>query len=214
MIKTENWCGYNMRFVEIDGEWWAILKDICDALGLRSDKIASRLEPHMLERVLVEASNVHSKDLRSDHLSRVDRSDIPLMDARSKDYSNDVEYEHKPIKSINKGIIGKDIGRRPGENKTRWMLAVNEIGIYEALFASRRLEARKFRMWSASVMQKLRKRVGLEGYEVMSMTEKSLQDDIDHILDDIFYDEESGRLMMSVTVAGGDVDQVPLEDCL
>ena len=29
-IKTESWCGYDIRFVEVDGEWWAILKDICD----------------------------------------------------------------------------------------------------------------------------------------------------------------------------------------
>lgn len=211
MIRTENWCGYDIRFVEINGEWWAILKDICDALGLRTDKIASRLEPHMLERVLVEASNIHSKDLRSDHLSRVDRSDIPLMDTRSKDYSNDVEYEHKPIKSINKGIIGKDIGRRPGENKTRWMLAVNEIGIYEALFASRKLEARKFRIWAGTVMQKLRKRVGLNGYEVMRMTEPDIQDEIDHILDTLYWDEEKKCVMQSVTVQGGDVEQIPFE---
>ena len=91
------------------------------------------------------------------------------------------------------------------------MIAVNEIGIYEALFASRCLEARKFRRWSASVMQKLRSRVGLEQYEVMRMTDPDIQEDIDHILDTLFLDEETGRLMQSVTVQGGDVDQVPFE---
>lgn len=35
-MKIENWCGHNIRFVKIDGEWWAILKDICDALNLRT----------------------------------------------------------------------------------------------------------------------------------------------------------------------------------
>ena len=163
-MKTENWCGYEIRFVEKDGEWWAILKDICDALGLRTDKVAQRLEPDMLTRICVEIS---------DHPSKGDRS--------------------------------------RGENKTRWMLAVNEIGIYEALYASRRLEARKFRRWSATVMQKLRRHVGLEGYEAMRMTEESVQDEIDHFLDTIFYDEETGLLMQSVTVAGGDVEQVPFE---
>ena len=53
--------------------------------------------------------------------------------------------------------------------KSFWMLAVNEIGIYEALYASRRLEARKFRRWSASVMKKLRSKVGLQQYEVMKI---------------------------------------------
>lgn len=161
-IRIENWCGYDIRFVEKDGEWWAILKDICDALKLRTAKVSDRLDPDMLIRVRVTC-------------------DIPSRDVTSR------------------------------ARKTQDMLAVNEIGIYEALFASRKLEARKFRRWSASVMQKLRKSVGLEGYEVMRMTDKDIQDDIDHILDTLFWDEETGKLMQSVTVQGGDVEQIPFE---
>ena len=161
MMKVENWCGHDIRFIEKDGEWWAILKDICDALDLRTDKVSSRLDPDMMQRVKVEVS---------DNPSRVVRS--------------------------------------RGDNETRWMLAVNEIGIYEALYASRRLEARKFRRWSGTVMQRLRKSVGLE---VMRMTEPEIQEDIDHILDSLYYDETTGVLMQSVTVAGGDVEQVPFE---
>ena len=160
MIRTENWEGYDIRFVEKDGEWWAILKDICDALGLRSKDVSQRLDPDMMERVRIE------------------------------DGSNDIN---------SRGA------------KSFWMLAVNEIGIYEALFASRRLEARKFRRWSASVMQKLRRNVGLEGFEVMRMTESDIQEQIDDILDTLFYDEKTGKLMQSVTVQGGDVDQVLFE---
>ena len=100
---------------------------------------------------------------------------------------------------------------RSRARKTQDMLAVNEIGIYEALFTSRKLEARKFRRWSASVMQKLRRQVGLEPYEAMRMTESEIQEDIDHILDTLFYDEETGKLMQSITVAGGDVEQVLFE---
>ena len=184
MIRTENWCGYDIRFIEINGEWWAILKDICDALKLKTKDVSQRIGPEMLERVLVDVSN---------------------------DGSNDLRYEHRNIDRIDKDMIGKDIGRHPGENKTRWMLAVNELGIYEALFASRRLEARKFRMWAGTVMQKLRSRVGLEGYEVMRMTDSDIQDEIDDILDTLFWDEEKQMLMQSVTVQGGDVEQVPFE---
>ena len=160
MIRTENWCGYDIRFIEIDGEWWAILKDICDALGLQTAKVAQRLDPEMLKRVPVEV------DVPSKHV----------------------------------------------DSQTFWMLAINEYGIYEALFASRRLEARKFRRWSATVMQKLRRNVGLEGYEVMRMTEPEIQDEIDDILDTLFYDEKTGKLMQSVTVQGGDVEQVLFEE--
>ena len=164
-MRVEEWCGYKIRFVEYKGEWWAVLKDICDALQLKSKHVAERLDPNMMERVLIESSDAVSNDLRS-----------------------------------------------RGENKTRWMLVVNEIGIYEALYASRRLEARKFRLWSAGVMQKLRSFVGLQGYEVMRMTEPDIQEDIDRILDLLFYDENTSKLMISVTVQGGDVDQIPFDE--
>lgn len=160
-IRVESWCGYDIRFVDVNGEWYAILKDICDALELKTFKVSQRLGPDMLIRV------------------RVDVCDIPSRDVRSR------------------------------ARKTQDMLAVNEIGIYEALFASRKLEARKFRLWSATVLQKLRSQIGLEQYEVMRMTEPDIQDEIDHMLDNLFYDEETGTLMESVTVEGGDVIQVP-----
>lgn len=162
-MRIETWCGYDIRFVEIDGEWYAILKDICDALDLRTDSVSQRLDPSMVERVRVDVS---------DHNSMV-------VSSRAR--------------------------------KTQDMLAVNEIGIYEALFASRRLEARKFRRWSAEVMKKLRSKVGLAGYEVMKMTDSDTQDKIDWILDSLYYDEETGLVMQSVTVPGGDVDQIPFE---
>lgn len=162
-MRIETWCGYDIRFVEIDGEWYAILKDICDALDLRTDSVSQRLDPSMVERVRVDVSDHNSTGISS----------------RAR--------------------------------KTQDMLAVNEIGIYEALFASRRLEARKFRRWSAEVMKKLRSKVGLAGYEVMKMTEPDTQDKIDYILDSLYYDEETGLVMQSVTVPGGDVDQIPFE---
>lgn len=92
---------------------------------------------------------------------RVDVSDIP---SRYNESSNN------PSK----------VDRSRGENKSRWMLAVNEIGIYEALYSSKKLEARKFRRWTATVLKKLRHHIGLEGYEVMRMADQDVQDDIDH----------------------------------
>ena len=194
-MRIENWCGYNIRFVEIDGHWYAILKDICDALHLRTAKIAERLDPSMLKRVRIPSKAV-----------------IPSK----------YNIEHQAVKTVNSAMIGKDIGKRKDKvplkdvdfntyDKTYWMLAVNEKGIYQALFASRKLEARKFQMWTFDVLEKLRRGVGLEEYEVMRMTEPDVQAEIDYMLDGLFYDEETGKLMMSVTVEGGDVDQVPLE---
>lgn len=199
-MKVENWCGYDIRFVEINGEWWAILKDICDALNLKTKDVSQRVYPEMLERVLIERDSTSFETTLNifNNPSKVDGSDM---------VSTGVRYEHQPVKDINSAIIGKDIGRKPGEWKTHWMLAVNELGIYEALFASRRLEARKFRLWAGSVMQKLRQRVGLQQYEVMQMTDPKIQEEIDWILDSLYWDDEKKCVMQSVTVQGGDVIQ-------
>lgn len=199
-MKIENWCGYDIRFIDINGEWWAILKDICDALNLKTKDVSQRVYPEMLERVLIERDSTSFETTLNifNNPSKVDGSDM---------VSTGVRCEHQPIKTVNNTIIGKDIGRKPGEWKTHWMLAVNELGIYEALFASRRLEARKFRLWAGSVMQKLRQRVGLQQYEVMQMTDPKIQEEIDWILDSLYWDDEKKCVMQSVTVQGGDVIQ-------
>lgn len=49
-MKIENWNGHQIRFIEIKGEWFAVLKDVCDALGLRSKKTVERLEDEALKR--------------------------------------------------------------------------------------------------------------------------------------------------------------------
>ena len=165
-MRVENWNGYRIRFVEHEGEWWAVLKDICKALDLRTFKVAERLDPSMMTKV------------------RMESCDIPSRNATSR------------------------------ARKTQDMTVVNEIGIYEALFASRRPEARKFRIWTSSVLRKLRSYVGLQGYEALRLTEEDIQNQIDYILGGLFWDEERKELMMSVTVQGGDVEQVPFEEYL
>lgn len=163
--RTENWRGHSIRFVEIDGNWWGVLKDICDALNLSTWKVAQRLETNMLDKVPIEA-------------------DLPSSPVTPKN----------------------------GVRKSQIMYVVNEIGIYEALFASRRLEARKFRIWAGGVLQRLRQNIGLKQYEIMRMTDPDIQDQINVVLDDIFYDPESDQLMCSVTVQGGDVDVRPFDE--
>lgn len=44
-MKTEIWNEYPIRFVEKDGEWWAVAKDITDALGFAQAKDATRKMP-------------------------------------------------------------------------------------------------------------------------------------------------------------------------
>ena len=180
-MRVENWNGYDIRFVEKDGEWYAILKDICDALGLRSSDVSQRLDSDMMIKIKIDR-----------------KSTVANVNIEDEEDDNQCYYRFDTDSNV--------VNSRGA--KTFHMIAVNEMGIYEALYASRKLEARKFRKWSASVMQKLRRKIGLEQYEVMRMTDKDIQDEIDYILDSIYYDEETGKLMQSVTVAGGDVEQI------
>ena len=152
MIRVEVWRGHDVHFIEIDGEWWAVIKDICEALG-------------------------------------------------------DELYNPNYIAS---SVIGDDLVKNIKVDD-EWELVTNELGIYRIMLSSGSIEARKFRRWSTTVMQKLRHRVGLEPYEVMRMMETDIQDNIDYILDTLFWDEETGKLMQSDTIQGGDVEQVEFE---
>lgn len=44
-MKIEKWNGHGIRFTEKDGEWWAVAKDVAEALGYRDAENASRHIP-------------------------------------------------------------------------------------------------------------------------------------------------------------------------
>lgn len=116
-MKIEHWNGYDIRFVEHNGEWWAVLADIAKTLSLRTDKVKSRLE--------------------DDHLSKV-----TIIDSM-------------------------------GRNQEA--LIVNEFGIYEAIFSSRKPEAKSFKLWVYETIKQLRQATGLEGFEIFRMLDKEHQ---------------------------------------
>lgn len=123
-MKTENWNGHNIRFIEkAPGEWWAIAKDVADALGYNHT-------PHMVE--MIDAAEC----------------DVGIADTTS----------------------GKAKSR-----KTQEMTIISELGIYDAVFNSRKPEAKEFKRWVFSVLKELRKASGLEAYQVFRMLDKEHQ---------------------------------------
>ena len=63
-MKIEYWNGHQIRFIEIKDEWFAVLKDVCDALGLRSKKTVERLEDEALKRgVTVEDTSGRMQEM-------------------------------------------------------------------------------------------------------------------------------------------------------
>ena len=117
MEKLEQWNGHSIRFVEHNGEWWAVLADIAKALELEQRFIKRRLE-----------DDVFSKHPITDNLGR--------------------EQE---------------------------MLIVNEFGIYETIFSSRKPEAKAFKVWVFEIIRQLRQQSGLESFQAFRMLDKQHQ---------------------------------------
>ena len=55
------------------------------------------------------------------------------------------------------------------------MLIVNEFGIYETIFSSRKPEAKAFKVWVFEIIKQLRQQTGLEGFQAFRMLDKQHQ---------------------------------------
>lgn len=85
--------------------------------------------------------------------------------------------------------------------QTRYVSFVTEMGLYNILAQSRKLLARKWRRVVHAELVRMRKDKG--------MTVVDQFDEWDDLLDTVYWDEEKKMLMQSVTVQGGDVEQIP-----
>ena len=117
MEKLEQWNGHSIRFVEHNGEWWAVLVDIAKALDLKPKYVKERLSDEVV---------------LTDH----------VLDS---------------------------LGRK------QEMLIVNEFGIYETIFSSRKPEAKAFKVWVFEIIKQLRQQSGLEGFQAFRMLDKQHQ---------------------------------------
>ena len=79
---------------------------------------------------------------------------------------------------------------------------ITETGLYNVLSQSRKPIARAWRRIVHEELIQLRKTRG------MNIAQQF--EDWDRQADNIYFDEETGMLMQSITVAGGDVEQIPL----
>ena len=86
----------------------------------------------------------------------------------------------------------------------RHVRMISEIGLYNVLSQSRKPIARKWRriVHSNLVMMRRNNRLTIDGQF----------EEWDAMLDDLYIDPETGILMQSVTVRGGDVEQIPYDE--
>ncbi|KIX90658.1 antirepressor [Staphylococcus microti] len=106
-----------IRFIEKDGEYWAVASDVAKALGYSHT-------PHMARLLDVSEKDVHNVDT---------------------------------LRGKQKAVI------------------ISEVGIYEAIWNSRREEAEEFKQWVKQVIKELRQATGLKGYETFRMLDKQKQ---------------------------------------
>lgn len=85
--------------------------------------------------------------------------------------------------------------------QTRYVSFVTELGLYNILAQSRKLIARKWRRVVHAELVRMRRE--------KNMTVVDQFDEWDDLLDTVYWDEEKKMLMQSVTVQGGDVEQIP-----
>lgn len=90
-----------------------------------------------------------------------------------------------------------------GEYKSS-MVVLTELGLYNILSQSQKITAR---LWRRIIHQKL-----IEDRRRQNLNIVDQFDEWDDLLDTLYIDEETGVLMQSVTVPGGDVEQMPYEE--
>ena len=97
------------------------------------------------------------------------------------------------------GNTGKTGYTGQGGKPNKWF--VTELGLYNILSQSRKPMARKWRriVHSNLIMMRRNNKLTIEGQF----------EEWDALLDDLYIDPETGILMQSVTVRGGDVEQIP-----
>lgn len=79
-MKTENWNGHEIRFVDINDEWWAVAKDIAEALGLKQVTRAI----HSLPKDGVTTSKVIDSLGRTQDVNIINEKNIYRMAFKSR----------------------------------------------------------------------------------------------------------------------------------
>lgn len=138
-----------------------------------------------------------------DHILPVYESlDEPLF--KASDVANIIEYSDGNVWKMLEMCEDDEKLNLPlvVAGQRRLVSFVTETGLYNVLSQSRKPIARAWRRIVHTELINLRKTRGKDVAEQF--------EDWDRLADNIFFDEETGMMMQSVTVPGGDVEQIPL----
>ena len=92
-----------------------------------------------------------------------------------KDVCNALGLKTKYVKERLEDEVVSNDHISDGLGRQQEMLIVNEYGIYDTVFQSRKKEAKDFRKWVYKMLSELRKASGYEGFEIFRMLDKEHQ---------------------------------------
>jgi prophage antirepressor-like protein len=143
---------------------------------------------------------IHFDDHKLDVYSSLDE---PIF--KASDVANLVDYSNNTWKLLELCEADEKLNLpMVVAGQVRKVSFVTEQGLYNILSQSRKPIARK---WRKIIGQEL---INLRKSRQKNVVEQF--DDWNDQLNSIFYDPDTGKMMRSVTVQGGDVEQVPVED--
>jgi prophage antirepressor-like protein len=88
-MKIENWNGHGIRFVERDGEWWAVVQDVCEALGHTNATVALQMvdeDERAIMRVMCpkqSLGHIKTKARKTQDMAIVSESGLYVLIIRS-----------------------------------------------------------------------------------------------------------------------------------
>jgi len=124
--------------------------------------------------------------------------------AKLIDYSvGNTAHMLKQVEQDEKMLVSTRNSNTTARGNAANMWFISELGLYNVLSQSRKPIARG---WRRIVHQEL---INLRRSRKKNIVEQF--DDWDEELEGIYFDEETGVLMQSVTMPGGDVEQIPVE---
>lgn len=130
-----------------------------------------------------------------------DSLDEPLF--KAKDVADILEYSSGNVYRMTDNCEEDEVLKLQMvvAGQRRHVIFLTEHGLYNVLSQSRKPIARGWRRIIHDELINLRKSRNMDVLEQFK--------EWDHALDDIYFDDETGIMMQSVTVQGGDVIQVP-----
>lgn len=133
-------------------------------------------------------------------------SDLDRPMFKASDVANLIEYSETNVSKMLALVEDDEIFDVPAEinGQVHHVTFLNENGLYNVLSQSRKMLARKWRRVVHNELINLRKR---RNYDILEQFQ-----DWDWAASTIYFDEETGKVMQSVTLPGGDVDQVEVID--